>query len=239
MAGATVVATGATSRVTEGGADRHRERQTGKHACDHLAPGDLHAPPLSPALSARHPRGQDTPTQRTRLERPQRMKSSGRASPRLTLTQGISSHAKSPGIGQQTMWRSGGGARPLAEAREDLTAPEECEDEERRQGDHDVDKATRDAAAEFSEQCRFMRRDSGRLREPHGSTPPSPIPLKEKLRVRRAAFTQVREYEFAGDPAVPDEPESRVSRRGTAEIAGHMKRHLEGKCATAANRGSM
>ncbi len=50
MAGAAVVAAGATSRVTECGADRHRERQACKHARDYLAARELHA--LSPFPAA-------------------------------------------------------------------------------------------------------------------------------------------------------------------------------------------
>jgi len=87
VAGAAVVAAGAASRVTEGGADRRREREACKHTRDYLAPGELHAlPPFPPQLSAcRLTQGaRDTPTQRTRLERAFRPKSSGRIPARLT-----------------------------------------------------------------------------------------------------------------------------------------------------------
>jgi hypothetical protein len=55
VAGAAVVAAGATSRVTEGGSDRRRERQACKDAREYLAPGELHRfPPFPLQLSARH-----------------------------------------------------------------------------------------------------------------------------------------------------------------------------------------
>jgi hypothetical protein len=53
VAGAAVVAAGAASRVTEGGADRRREREACKHTRDYLAPGELHTlSPFLPQLSA-------------------------------------------------------------------------------------------------------------------------------------------------------------------------------------------
>lgn len=53
VTGAAVVAAGATSRITEGGADRHCERQACKHAREYLASGDLHAnPTFPPQISA-------------------------------------------------------------------------------------------------------------------------------------------------------------------------------------------
>jgi hypothetical protein len=51
VAGAAVVAARATSRVTEGGADRHRERQACKHARKDLTTRDLHS--LSPPFPLR------------------------------------------------------------------------------------------------------------------------------------------------------------------------------------------
>jgi hypothetical protein len=105
-------------------------------------------------------------------------------------------------------------------------------DEERRQGDQHVDKATHDHAANSPHRRSLDRRRREFLHKPDGLAAVPPKHLEDAVGLARTGGTQVGQHKVAAD-AVPDEPAALASgTRSTADIAGRLA------CSGAAHVGS-
>jgi hypothetical protein len=89
VASAAVVAARAASGVTEGGADRHRERQPCKHARKDLTPRDLHSLSLPSPQIRRAGRSSEHAESKGRLEPSSVAKSRVEADSRVDQTAGL------------------------------------------------------------------------------------------------------------------------------------------------------
>lgn len=101
---------------------------------------------------------------------------------------------------------------------------DEGHEDERRQCDQHVDKATHGHAANSAHRCPFDRCGREFLHEPDGSAAAPAVHLEDAVGLARTEGTQVGQHKVAAD-VMPDEPPALASRTGlTANIAHSLAR---------------